>query len=113
MPGDNDRTVLKQNDNDAICLESSTRFVATVAEIYRLLGFEVLQEIRLRGAPIALAIAYKGGGMLLQAVAVCLDRHVTELACKHILACQSLVQRQFPDHRVLVVSSQGFAAESR
>ena len=38
------------------------------------------------------------------------DSHVTEPACKHILACQTLVQRQFPDHRVLVVSSQGFAA---
>jgi hypothetical protein len=113
MPADNGRAVPEQDDNEDVLLaDSSARFVEMVVEVYRLLGFEVLQEILLRGMPIGLAVAYTGGGLRLPAVVLCQDRHVTESACTHILACHSLVQQQFPDHRVLVVSSQGFTAES-
>src|SRR5262249_52941218 len=113
MPADNDYAVLKQDANaDVFLAESSARFVERMAEVYGLLGFEVPQEIRLRGVLIGLVIVYKGGGLRVPAVVLCQDRHVTESACPHLLACHTLVQRQFPDHRALVVSSQGFTAES-
>ncbi|MBM3224748.1 MAG: NACHT domain-containing protein [Candidatus Tectomicrobia bacterium] len=113
MPVDDQRTMLTQgNHGDLSLADPSTDFVENVAEIYRLLGFDVRQAIRLRGVSLGLAVLYQRGGVHLPAVVLCQDTQVTEPVCQQLLTYHTMVQRQLPEHQCIVVSAQGFTTES-
>src|SRR5712691_5228425 len=89
------------------------RFADEVATLYRLLGFEVQRDVQLSGVQLEMLIEQKLGGVPFQIVVECRDTRLTAAECDQILAQQHRVQRQFPMHRWIAVSSQGFTAEAR
>lgn len=89
------------------------RFEDEVAALYRLLGWDVKQDIELSGMQIDLAIEKRDGGLLHQAIVECKDKRITAEERNQILAQQNLVQKRLPRHRWIAVSSQGFAADTR
>lgn len=93
--------------------EHGKRFEKMVADLYRLLGFEVTEDVQLSGMQMDLVIADRRGGLRTQAVVECKDTRITAHERDQILARQHVVQRQFPHYLWIAVSSQGFTADSR
>jgi hypothetical protein len=96
-----------------LAYKKGKRFEDEVAALYRLLGFEVKQQILLSGIQIDLQIEKREGGMLTQAIVECKDKRITADERDQILAQQNLAQKKLPRFRWIAVSSQGFAAETR
>ena len=89
------------------------RFEDDVATLYRLLGFDVKQDVQLSGFQIDLMIEQDIGGLLTQAIVECKDKRITADERNQILAQQNLAQKKLPAFRWLAVSSQGFTADAR
>ena len=84
-----------------------------VATLYRLLGFEVKQDVQLGGFQIDLMIEQKQGGLLTQAIVECKDKRVSADERNQILAQQNIAQKKLPAFRWLAVSSRGFTGDAR
>ncbi|MBM4258530.1 MAG: hypothetical protein FJ147_21860 [Deltaproteobacteria bacterium] len=89
------------------------RFEDEVATLYRLLGFEVKQDLQLSGMQVDLQIEKREGGLRTQAIIECKDKRITATERDQILAQQNITQKKLPKHRWIAVSSQGFAADTR
>ncbi len=88
-------------------------FEDRVAEVYRLLGFDVKQDVKISGVQLDLLIEQRFGGFRTQAVVECKDKRVAADDRDQILAQQNVVQRANPRLRWVTVSAQGFAADTR
>jgi hypothetical protein len=89
------------------------RFEDKVANIYRLLGFEVKQDFAFHGIQIDLQVQKKEAGFTIQAIVECKETQITSKERDQILAQQNLAQRKLPMMRWIAISAQGFAAGSR
>ena len=89
------------------------RFEDEVADIYRLLGFEVKRNFELHSIQIDLQVQKKEAGFTIQAIVECKDTQITSKERDQILAQQNLAQRKLPMMRWIAISAQGFAAGSR
>ena len=89
------------------------RFEDEVATLYRLLGFEVTQDTHVSGMQIDLQISKREGGLTVQAIVECKHARVRANQRDQILAQQNVAQKQLPRYRWVVVSGQGFAADTR
>ncbi|MBI4750202.1 MAG: TIR domain-containing protein [Acidobacteria bacterium] len=89
------------------------RFEDEVADIYRLLRFEVKRNFELHSIQIDLQVQKKEAGFTIQAIVECKDTQITSKERDQILAQQNLAQRKLPMMRWIAISAQGFAAGSR
>jgi len=96
-----------------LAASKGNRFEEEVAALYRLLGFDVKQDLQISGFQIDLTIEEKRGGLVNQAVVECKNKRVTADDRNQILAQQNVVQKTLPAYRWLVVSSQGFDGDAR
>jgi len=93
--------------------ERGKRFEDKVAALYRLLGFEVTQDVQLSGVQIDIQIQKKEGGLPVKAIVECRDKRITSKERDQILAQQSLARHKLPAHLWIAVSTEGFAAGTR
>ncbi|MBI3270474.1 MAG: TIR domain-containing protein [Planctomycetes bacterium] len=89
------------------------RFEDEVAALYRLLDFEVTPDTEVAGFQIDLQIHKREGGLTTDAFVECKNSRVTSKERDQLLAQQNIAQKKLPRHRWIVVSSQGFAADTR
>ncbi|HEY3135111.1 MAG TPA: TIR domain-containing protein, partial [Blastocatellia bacterium] len=104
---------LGPDERPRLALKKGKGFEDEVATLYRLLGFDVKQDVQLSGFQIDMMIEQKQGGLLTQAIVECKDKRITADDRNQILAQQNLAQKQLPVFRSLAVSSQGFTADAR
>lgn len=89
------------------------RFEDEVAKLYELLGFQVKRNLKISGVHIDLMIEQEVGGVLLQAIVGCQDAQVTAEHRDQMVTQLTVVKQAFPICRGIVVSSRGFAPETR
>ncbi len=87
-------------------------FEQEVATLYKLLGFEVGDSQKISGVQIDLT-AHQRRGFSVDAAIECKDLRVTAKERDQIIAASAVVRQQNPAWRMVVVSSRGYADDSR
>ncbi|MCK6619638.1 MAG: TIR domain-containing protein [Calditrichaceae bacterium] len=87
-------------------------FEQEVATLYKLLGFEVGDSQKIDGIQIDLTIHQKRG-ISIDAAVECKDLRVTAKERDQIIAASVAVRQKYPAWRSVVISSRGFAEDSR
>ncbi len=113
-----DRAELRERELDLrergrLSQRKGKRFEDEVATLYRLLGFEVTQDIEVSGIQIDLQIKQRIGGANLRYLIECKDTKVTANERSQILERQLLAQKKLPGFRCMAVSSIGYASAAR
>lgn len=86
---------LDKSKRGRLSYKKGKRFEDEVATLYRLLGFEVKQDVQLSGMQIDLQIEKREGGLRTQAIVECKDKRIAAAERDQILAQQNLVQKNF------------------
>jgi hypothetical protein len=74
---------------------------------------EVVQDTQISGVQIDLQIKKREGGLPTEAIVECKNTRVTAKERDQLLAQQAIAQKKLPSYRWIVVSAEGFAADTR
>jgi len=93
--------------------DKAMRFQDEVAAVYRSLGFDVRNDVRVGETKIGMLIEHKIGGFAGQAVVECRDRRIASNESGKILALRNAVREKQPAWGWIVICSRGFAPDAR
>ena len=93
--------------------QKGKRFEAQVAELFRLLDFDVTEDVHLNGVQFDLRIQQTDPLFPKKAYVECKDTRVGDQERNQAIAQNAVIQASEKNSSCIVVSSQGFASEAR